>query len=279
MVDQNKKLDVGGAPSQEGEDAGTLKKKRLMQKFFNLLQNDFAVDQDVVEEHVELTSKLNEMDRLGPQWFYIFNFNKMAFEFVSPDYLDFLGLAKEEFERNPKKANIINFVEDQQQEVLVEQLIPQVRTFRNQYERDEILDMNHQWSYSVNINGKYYRILDQFRILELTPEKHVALVFGRLSVVSEKAYFRHLSVSIHQKQGRDFELIYFKNFSPLANQLSKRELEVLVEHVKGRTSAEIGKNLYISENTVNRHKQNMLEKLEIDNPKELTHFAVLNGIY
>ena len=49
------------------------------------------------------------------------------------------------------------------------------------------------------------------------------------------------------------------------NILSKRELEVLEYIGEGFTSKEIADFLHISINTVNRHRQNILEKLNVKN--------------
>lgn len=47
--------------------------------------------------------------------------------------------------------------------------------------------------------------------------------------------------------------------------LSKREVEILLWIEKGKRSKEIAERLSISVNTVNRHRQNILEKLQVEN--------------
>lgn len=47
--------------------------------------------------------------------------------------------------------------------------------------------------------------------------------------------------------------------------LSRREVEILLWIEKGKRSKEIAEALSISVNTVNRHRQNILEKLQVDN--------------
>lgn len=47
--------------------------------------------------------------------------------------------------------------------------------------------------------------------------------------------------------------------------LSKREKEILLLIEEGKSSKEIAETLSISVNTVNRHRQNILEKLQVDN--------------
>ena len=62
------------------------------------------------------------------------------------------------------------------------------------------------------------------------------------------------------------------------NILSKREMEVLrlIDH--GLLSKEISDNLCISINTVNRHRQNILQKLKVDRAIEACKLAHVMGL-
>lgn len=64
----------------------------------------------------------------------------------------------------------------------------------------------------------------------------------------------------------------------IKNILSKREIEILKEIARGSASKEISEKLYISKNTVDRHRQNILEKLSVKNSTEACHAATLMGI-
>lgn len=59
------------------------------------------------------------------------------------------------------------------------------------------------------------------------------------------------------------------------NILSEREKEILCCIRKGLSSKEIAAALYISVNTVNRHRQNILEKLSVGNSIEACRAAEL----
>ncbi len=61
--------------------------------------------------------------------------------------------------------------------------------------------------------------------------------------------------------------------------LSERELQVLAEVARGKTNAEIGKTLYLSENTVRNYLSTVLEKLHLTNRIELATFAVEHHIF
>lgn len=60
--------------------------------------------------------------------------------------------------------------------------------------------------------------------------------------------------------------------------LTTRESEVLKLIAEGHTSKEIAKLLTISENTVERHRANLLDKLGLRNRVDLTRYAIRRGL-
>lgn len=62
------------------------------------------------------------------------------------------------------------------------------------------------------------------------------------------------------------------------NMLSKREREILALIEKGKMSKEIANLLSISKNTVDRHRQNILEKLRVKNSFEACRVAKLMNL-
>ncbi|KIC62191.1 response regulator transcription factor [Chryseobacterium taiwanense] len=60
--------------------------------------------------------------------------------------------------------------------------------------------------------------------------------------------------------------------------LTKREIEILKEISIGKASKEISQRLFISKNTVDRHRQNIMEKLRVKSALEACHIASMMGI-
>jgi DNA-binding NarL/FixJ family response regulator len=59
--------------------------------------------------------------------------------------------------------------------------------------------------------------------------------------------------------------------------LSRREREILKCLTSGMTSQEIANHLFISINTVRRHRQNIMQKLDIHSQTELIRYAISQG--
>lgn len=66
--------------------------------------------------------------------------------------------------------------------------------------------------------------------------------------------------------------------APLLALLSSREMEILKLVAQGLSSTEIGQQLFISPRTVDTHRNNILQKLELPGIAGLVQFAVRNKL-
>jgi DNA-binding NarL/FixJ family response regulator len=65
---------------------------------------------------------------------------------------------------------------------------------------------------------------------------------------------------------------------PKAQVLSDRETEVLGHIAMGSTNKEVGELLFISGRTVETHRRNILDKLDLRNTAELIRYAIENQL-
>lgn len=70
-----------------------------------------------------------------------------------------------------------------------------------------------------------------------------------------------------------------KNVQDAFRDLSDREMEVLGEVARGKTNADIGQVLNLSEKTVRNYVSTILEKLNLSNRIELATYAVENHLF
>lgn len=66
--------------------------------------------------------------------------------------------------------------------------------------------------------------------------------------------------------------------SPLVNDLTKREKEIIKLVCKGLSNTEIGEKLFISHKTVDTHRTNIMRKLGVHNAISLVRFALRNHL-
>ena len=70
----------------------------------------------------------------------------------------------------------------------------------------------------------------------------------------------------------------FHSNNPAVARLSKREIEILKFISDQLTNEEIAKKLFLSKRTIDNHRQNILNKLGMNNTAGLVLFAVENGL-
>ena len=64
----------------------------------------------------------------------------------------------------------------------------------------------------------------------------------------------------------------------MVQNITTRELEILQLIALGLTSQDISKKLFISKNTVETHRKNLLAKLNVKNTASLLKFAYKKGL-
>ncbi len=122
-------------------------------------------------------------------------------------------------------------------------------------------------------NGRYLNIIVQLVVLELDKKGNIWLVLILDDLLPDKISFEGVNRRlIHIKTGK---ISLFKNeMEPNKKKiLSTREIEVLGLVSKGLASKEIADRLFLSVNTVNNHRQNILEKVGAVNSTEAATYA------
>ena len=124
--------------------------------------------------------------------------------------------------------------------------------------------------------GNYHWAIDQVVVLELDRNNNIWLLLGITDILTGSAI---------QKTGRQLvniksnELYLFIEDSEKSKPvLSAREIEVLGLVSQGLPSKQIAGQLFISVNTVNNHRQNILEKTKTCNSAEAIVFAKNLGL-
>lgn len=107
---------------------------------------------------------------------------------------------------------------------------------------------------------------DGYEIKDVEPQKLIATITKVLN--DEKI--------IHPKAKNVIDAMHEKpHFN---NKLSKREMEVLKEMVKGKTNKDIAKSLFVSEKTVKTHVSHIFNKLQVSDRTQAAIYAIENKL-
>lgn len=133
-------------------------------------------------------------------------------------------------------------------------------------------------------NGPYVDLLQRYCIIN-HPGTFIPL--GVVGVGTDITNFKQDGTTIFTIEYSDpgvfydapkllFKKVYFKD--PCLAMLSKRELEILKYISNGFASKQIADKLFLSINTVNQHRKNMLHKSSSLNSAELINTAIKQGL-
>lgn len=124
--------------------------------------------------------------------------------------------------------------------------------------------------------GDYHYIIHQSSFIRIGDDGALWLALCVYNYCFEEAPSLHIDgMIINKKSGAILPVSCYDNCS---NLLSSREIEILVQVQKGLLSKEIASVLHISVNTVNRHRQNIIKKLNVSNSMEAIRVANALGI-
>ena len=144
---------------------------------------------------------------------------------------------------------------------VVRRIDKKVWEFLDTLPEEEKLAYKYIYELRVLERGKYVRMIYQMRILAFKEDNF--LVMGIIDIAPEQS--ANTSVRFQIKNCLTDEIVPFAIESAADTLLTPREREVLALAKEGMFSKEISEKLNISIHTVNRHRQNILEKLQVDN--------------
>ena len=123
--------------------------------------------------------------------------------------------------------------------------------------------LTYKYIYELRVldRGKYVRMIYQTRILAFKEDNFLAM--DMIDLAPEQS--ANTSVRFQIKNCLTDEVVPFAIETATDVLLTPREREVLALAKEGMFSKEISEKLNISVHTVNRHRQNILEKLQVDN--------------
>lgn len=160
----------------------------------------------------------------------------------------------------PQELDIEKLVHPDDLEV-VRRIDKKVWEFLDTLSEEEKLAYKYIYELRVLERGKYVRMIYQMRILAFKDDNFLGM--GIIDIAPEQS--ANTSVRFQIKNCLTDEIVPFAIESATDALLTPREREVLALAKEGMFSKEISEKLNISIHTVNRHRQNILEKLQVDN--------------
>lgn len=223
-----------------------------------------------------LKSKFHHLFHVGPWYYYVFNVIHARFEYIDPQITSVLGYSPNEMDAemwfscvHPEdQAAVLNFEKTA------------VEFFRN-LSQDKIA--RYKFSYDLrfrNKDGKFIRILQQILPLSFDANSRELLTLG---VHTDITHIKPDGKPTMSFIGFDGEPSYYnvdtnKGIRVRNSLFTEREKDIIRLLISGAKSAEIARELNISQKTVDTHRRNILIKAECRNTTELAVKVVSEGL-
>ncbi|MCM5527720.1 LuxR C-terminal-related transcriptional regulator [Parasegetibacter sp. NRK P23] len=227
---------------------------------------------------LEVHKKLLNIFHVGDYFYYIVNLGRVDIEFMSENVTKVIGV------KHPSEYTVEYIYENVHPEdkgrfISHEQ---QVTAFFNTLPPDKVMKYKVSYDYRMRrTDGTYIWILMQTTTIQTDDSGAVIRVLGvQTDITHLKTDNTPSGLSFLGLEGEpSFYNVPVDNMMVLPSRelFTPREKEILRYLVQGFTSQEIAQKMFISKQTVDRHRKNMLAKTGLRNSLELVNFALREG--
>lgn len=248
-------------------------KDKWAKLYSSQLFNEELLDYTIVERHKQMLDQLSITSNSAS---FIFDLFKLEYIYASQNFNDILGidLRKLVSDEGQQVTDTIIHPDDN---ALFEQTQLDLFMFLFSLPTHQKMDYKHVYSFrALNAHNEYIRFVSQQQVLELDDLGNVWLALGIIDLAPVQNSNQGFECSIlNYRTGKRLAI---SDFSDGTISLTKREKEVLELVKDGFLSKEISDKLSISINTVNIHRQNILQKTKTNNSFEAIKFAEKMGL-
>jgi len=234
------------------------------------------LDYSILNQHISFLESLSIVQN---SFVSIFDLAKMEHAYLSANFADLLGWDPEKVlspeneyidqRMHPDDLAHLNRVSWQFFEIIL-RVDP---VWREQMKFIKLI-MDYR---TLGKDGNYVRVIEQHKLLELDKYGNAWLSMSVLDLSPDQDLNSLCRYRLVNTQSG--ELYHFPSVESLAEQkLSFREKEILQLLAKGLISKQIADKLFISVNTVNTHRQRIIEKLNVSNTVEAVQHAGRLGL-
>ena len=244
-------------------------KRQYAQLLASMTFDQKNLDYSVLEKHKPW---LDELDKFSRSAISVFDMNRKTHVYISGFYRKRLGLPDNKLE-GPEGFDQLMHPDDLY-----------VATKSGLYflkmmlavSPDKLLDYKLISDYRIhNPEGSWMRMTEQQQILETDPLGNIWLALSLVDVSPNQNTDEPMSCRlVNHRTGK---ITHFTT-TDSCFQLTRREKEILCLISGGRVSKQIASHLNISIHTVNTHRQNIIEKMNVSNTTEAVRMASRMGV-
>jgi len=243
------------------------------QLFFNLIEKFSMIGFDTIDDNDPVMIELNEIMKKNNQYFYIADLVLFNILYTSRQSIDFMGI-------EPADLSYFSLIsrlhpDDIERYSLGRAML--IKLGQDLYFKEKgqfLLSSNFRMK---NAQDRYSNFLMQFYIFySEVPYKSVFT----LKVQTNIDWCKKYNHGFHYYLGEDLTNFRYPDQALLmmGNMFTRREFDIIKLLEKGMNSEQIAQKTFISTNTVNTHRRNILNKSGKANMQELIHELKEQGL-
>lgn len=212
-------------------------------------------------------------------FFFIIDFARMAYVYVSDGILNIMGYTAEAWKREGMRAAFRTIYPEDK--LRLKKLHEDYFAFHFSVPIAERKHYRYTSDFRVvRKDGKVIWLLSQSSLITLDEQGNAVVGFEICSDISHIKKDNTMTLSITKGGDGGKGSIERKIYYPLegTHAFTHREAEILQQLYRGQTSKEIAANLSISELTVSKHRTNMMKKANVANATSLINYALQNHL-
>ena len=240
---------------------------------------------EAIKQHIENQVMIDKLLPDSASFFIVFETSNPdsppIYHFMGKQQKNVSGYTNEEFIEGGFELWLQSIHPDEL-EIVVDKVYPKFMDSVVKTAPEDRSKYKFQYNYRFKRKDEQYlNLLEQLYILEVDQDGKPALILSNVVIIGrgEKLPIRVSAKSITDEGF--VETVYSEVF-PVVNSeipdVTDRELDILRNLATGKTSKQIGKELFISPHTVDTHRRNLLKKLNCKSVVELVQLAFKNGL-
>ena len=250
-------------------------------KAYSEVTQSGLVDNEVLQKHVEEYSKIDALLPNLASFFYIVEPTTRTYHFLGKQQESISGIDNNTFINQGVQAFLERVHPDETAILVNEVYLDLYAWFKEIKNQINFSDIFFQYNYRfLNRNGLYINLIEYVYFLEVDDNDHPSLLLGNV-MTSNTIQSRPIKAAMKAFRPNEVvETLFSKTYGKEIScyELTKRELDILRNLATGKTSKQIGTQLFISPHTVDTHRRNLLKKLSCSSVVELAQIAFRNGL-
>jgi DNA-binding CsgD family transcriptional regulator len=246
--------------------------------YLDLLSSELVAAETVMK-HVDKYAMLDSLTQIQASFFYIIELATGKYHFVGKQQELLSGVPNDEFIAGGVES-FLRRVHPADLPVIVHEVYGDfVSWFRQRDASISKEQLVFQYNYRfLNRHDRYSNVMEHVYVQEVDSNGDIALLLGNVIHLGDGDILPIKSaMNLHRND--IVETVAMKTYNTISGsfKLTRREMDILKNLASGKTSKEIGAQLFISQHTVNTHRRNLLNKMNCSSVVEMVQLAFRAG--